>query len=460
MKRLPYIDEHVISIDANPAEVWSALLNVMCRDPRDPTTVPFGFVLDEASEPERFALKGRHPFAVYRWVFELDPETNGAPGERTRVRALTWAAFPGLHGKIYRALVIGTGGHRVAVRRTLSHLRRTAQTGETEAADYVDVFEVPILQGDVRSAEEAFRDALGDKAGTQGGFVLWIHRHVLRFRLGPYSSPEHIIGWPIMHSDHDEIVLATGGPLMRGQLELRREDGQRAVLTTRLHYRHKIAAPAVWAIIGPLHRMMAPRLMERSARVSERTGTLPCNALCPQAGVRADRAISIDAAPSIVFAWLCQLRVAPYSYDILDNLGRRSPRRRDPGLAHLEVGQRFMTMFALQSFVDDEQITLQSQGVAVTYALRSEAAGTRLHARVLFAGPRLVGRLLALGDLVMMRKQLRTLKSLAEQEARSSPSTGGPTSHSHHRRASCAILSTSERQLSCMCLHYCRLLHH
>ena len=266
MERLPYIDEHAISIDANPSEVWSALLRVMCRDPLDATTVPFGFVLDEASEPERFALKGRHPFAVYRWVFELDPETNGARGARTRVRALTWAAFPGLHGKIYRALVIGTGGHRAAVRRTLSHLRRTAQGGETEAADYVDVFEVPILAGDVRSAEEAFRDALGEKPGAQGSFVLWIHRHVLRFRLGPYSSPEHIIGWPIMHSDHDEVVLATGGPLMRGQLKLRREDGQRAVLTTRLHYRHKIAAPAVWAIIGPLHRIMAPRLMERSAR--------------------------------------------------------------------------------------------------------------------------------------------------------------------------------------------------
>jgi hypothetical protein len=155
------------------------------------------------------------------------------------------------------------------------------------------------------------------------------------------------------------------------------------------------------------------------ATAAERTAALPCDALRPRAAIQADRAISIDAAPSVVFAWLRQLRVAPYSYDILDNLGRRSPRRRDPGLAHLEVGQRFMTMFALQSFVDDEQITLRSKGVAVTYAVRPEGAGARLHARVLFAGPRLVGRLLTLGDLVMMRKQLLTLKSLAEQEASS-----------------------------------------
>jgi hypothetical protein len=55
--------------------------------------------------------------------------------------------------------------------------------------------------------------------------------------------------------------------------------------------------------------------------------------------------------------------------------------------------------------------------LAVTYAVRPEGAGSRLHVRVVFGGPKLVARLLALGDLVMMRKQLLTLKSLAEHEA-------------------------------------------
>jgi hypothetical protein len=150
---------------------------------------------------------------------------------------------------------------------------------------------------------------------------------------------------------------------------------------------------------------------------SERTVTLPCDTLCPRAGVQADRAISIDASPAIVFAWLCQLRVAPYSYDMLDNFGRRSPRRRDPDLVHLEVGQRFMTLFALHSFVHGQHITLRSRGVAVTYAVRPEGAGSRLHVRVWFAGPRVLAQALALGDLLMMRKQLRTLKSLAERES-------------------------------------------
>ncbi|MGB9307181.1 MAG: hypothetical protein WCB92_26895 [Mycobacterium sp.] len=121
MERLPYIDEHAISVDASAAESWSALLRVMCRDPGDPTTVPLGFTLDEATPPRRLALKGRHLFAVYRLVFELDPG-----GEGVRLRALTWAAFPGLRGKVYRALVIGTGAHRIVVRRMLNRIAATA----------------------------------------------------------------------------------------------------------------------------------------------------------------------------------------------------------------------------------------------------------------------------------------------------------------------------------------------
>jgi len=121
MERLPYIDEHAIWLRASAEEAWSALLHKMCRDPDDPTTVPLGFRLEEADAPHRLALKGRHLFAVYRLVFELDPD-----GDGVRLRALTWAAFPGLHGKVYRALVIGSGGHRIVVRRMLRRIADAA----------------------------------------------------------------------------------------------------------------------------------------------------------------------------------------------------------------------------------------------------------------------------------------------------------------------------------------------
>ena len=128
MERLPYIDEHAISVPADRAETWSALLRVMCRDPNDPTTVPIGFALDEATPTERFALKGRHPFSVYKLVFELADEGRG----HTHLRALTWAAFPGVACKVYRALVIGSGGHRIVVRRMLKSI--AAETRPLEVA--------------------------------------------------------------------------------------------------------------------------------------------------------------------------------------------------------------------------------------------------------------------------------------------------------------------------------------
>jgi hypothetical protein len=55
--------------------------------------------------------------------------------------------------------------------------------------------------------------------------------------------------------------------------------------------------------------------------------------------------------------------------------------------------------------------------VSNTYAVRHEGNGSRLHVRVLFDGTRLMGQALALVNLLMMRKQLHVLKSLAERDA-------------------------------------------
>ncbi|MFI6046990.1 hypothetical protein ACIA8C_35595 [Nocardia sp. NPDC051321] len=90
----------------------------------------------------------------------------------------------------------------------------------------------------------------------------------------------------------------------------------------------------------------------------------------------------------------------------------------------LEVGQHFMAHFELASFALNQHITLVAGKIAVTYAVRPEGAGTRLVARVCMSGPRIVGRLLAIGDLAMMRKQLLTLRGLAEAENRAEPRAG------------------------------------
>jgi hypothetical protein len=163
---------------------------------------------------------------------------------------------------------------------------------------------------------------------------------------------------------------------------------------------------------------------------SERKLAFPCDRHLPVHDDVLYRAVDVNAPAPIVFRWLCQLRVAPYSYDWLDNLGRRSPRRLTPGLDALEVSQRVMG-FRLVAFERDRHLTLCGQPLgqrlgtyAITYlVLPSDPERSRLVVKVLAAYPRpaplrlAVRMLLPLGDLIMMRKQLLTLKALAEGDA-------------------------------------------
>ena len=146
---LPCIDEHVARIDAPAARVWAALVTTMGKMappqlPRplaaawglaQPTrvgewttqaaigdTIP-GFAVAECEPGRLLTLRGSHRFSRYELRFELD-----ARDPRTvEVHATTSAAFPGGLGKMYRALVIGTGGHRIAVRRMLASVARRAE---------------------------------------------------------------------------------------------------------------------------------------------------------------------------------------------------------------------------------------------------------------------------------------------------------------------------------------------
>ena len=113
----------------------------------------------------------------------------------------------------------------------------------------------------------------------------------------------------------------------------------------------------------------------------------------------------------------------------MDNRGRRSPRELTAGADRLELGQTMAVVFRLVDFEDGHHWTAVTTPrgerlfgpVAMTYAAEPDPAGSRIVCRLAVAadGPLRRARAYALawGDLVMMRKQLITLKVLAERDA-------------------------------------------
>jgi hypothetical protein len=53
------------------------------------------------------------------------------------------------------------------------------------------------------------------------------------------------------------------------------------------------------------------------------------------------------------------MRIAPYSYDWIDNFGRQSPRKLSSELDELSVGQDVMTIFELVDFRRDHHLTIR-----------------------------------------------------------------------------------------------------
>ena len=142
------------------------------------------------------------------------------------------------------------------------------------------------------------------------------------------------------------------------------------------------------------------------------------------------RAVDINAPVETTFRWLCQLKVAPYSYDWIDNLGRTSPRALTPGLERLEVNQKVMFIFRLVEFQVNDHLTMVVRsrsagklfsGVAVTYRVvpvdgNKSRLVVKLTTRLRWGAlGKVYTFLFGWGDLIMMRKQLLTLKNLASR---------------------------------------------
>ena len=162
----------------------------------------------------------------------------------------------------------------------------------------------------------------------------------------------------------------------------------------------------------------------------ERRLRFPCDDVIQNSNDALYYGVTVDSSPAILFRWLCQMRVAGYSYDWISHLGRRSPRELTPGLERLSVGQPVMTITDIVDFERDRHLTLRLRNpgiyypsLAVSYLIvpmdgdrcrllvkRSLQFRTGLRDFVGRAiGPWLTG--------IMMRRQLLNFKDLSEHSA-------------------------------------------
>lgn len=136
------------------------------------------------------------------------------------------------------------------------------------------------------------------------------------------------------------------------------------------------------------------------------------------------RTVVTRAGAAELMLWVAQLQRAPYSYDWIDNLGRRSPRLPDRTL-HNYVGASVMYIFTISEHGEHHvQAHMTSRlprtifgRVSIRYDVQDYGKVRALRYTMWIPVRTILGRLrryvLAWADLIMARKQLLTLAALA-----------------------------------------------
>ena len=162
--------------------------------------------------------------------------------------------------------------------------------------------------------------------------------------------------------------------------------------------------------------MLGDRWGVTDAEVARR---YPCDDVIPSPVLQVWRGVTVLATTAQVWPWVTQIRLAPYSYDWIDNLGRRSPQELQP-LTEPMVGQHFTTaanrsLGRVLSVSPANQLTASIAGTVMSYVLVADDDSTRLLLKLVVGRRRWLAPFLSVGDLVMARRQLLNLKHLAEQ---------------------------------------------
>jgi hypothetical protein len=144
------------------------------------------------------------------------------------------------------------------------------------------------------------------------------------------------------------------------------------------------------------------------------------------------RCIEISANASDIFVWLKQLRIAPYSYDFLDNRCRKSPDYIIENLPPLEVNTHCLLAFHIVEFEENSYIVcrfcepinppvnLYMKGLFFEYRIVEQGNKARLWCKIKgYTNTDISSKgfffIFSVANKIMMLKQLKKIKKLSEQ---------------------------------------------
>jgi hypothetical protein len=144
------------------------------------------------------------------------------------------------------------------------------------------------------------------------------------------------------------------------------------------------------------------------------------------------RSVEIHAHTPDIFVWLKQLRIAPYSYDFIDNRCRKSPGHVIKNLPPLKVNMHFLLAFHIFEFEENsfivcrfcepinQPVNLYLKGLFFEYRVVEQGTKAKLWCKIKgYFNTDISSKgfffVFSAVNKIMMARQLKNIKNLSEQ---------------------------------------------
>ena len=143
------------------------------------------------------------------------------------------------------------------------------------------------------------------------------------------------------------------------------------------------------------------------------------------------RCVEIKAGASDIFVWLKQLRIAPYSYDFIDNRCRKSPDYIIENLPPLKVNTHYLLSFHIFAFMENsfiacrfcepinQPLNFYMKDMFIEYRIEEQGTKARLWCKIKgYYNGDISSKgfffIFSILNKIMMTRQLKNIKKLSE----------------------------------------------